>query len=230
MASTHTDLLCLRQAHILARPADGLNIACWKSFLVAIAMFWSRSQQLTSGRVPTPERRRRKAIVDADIASSIQPNARAVIASSIFWATPFSTPGFLRLISCNVSAATFAACSSPPFRAARRSSRAHLERWALPQVSPPSARMARNLRGQKAFAKGPGESPRACSRSVPQVSNGCDAQTPRVPAAFSLGRLLRPLIDPGQCPQSSPGWWIPALYIIIISRIIIRVWTHNLIQ
>ncbi len=203
-------------------------------------MFWSRSQQLTSGRVPTqqltsgrvptPERRRRKAIVDADIASSIQPNARAVIASSIFWATPFSTPGFLRLISCNVSAATFAACSSPPFRAARRSSRAHLERWALPQVSPPSARMARNLRGQKAFAKGPGESPRACSRSVPQVSNGCDAQTPRVPAAFSLGRLLRPLIDPGQCPQSSPGWWIPALYIIIISRIIIRVWTHNLIQ
>src|SRR6266496_6528474 len=37
VASTHTDLLCLRQAHILARPADGLNIACWKSFLVAIA-------------------------------------------------------------------------------------------------------------------------------------------------------------------------------------------------
>src|SRR6266536_6583788 len=62
------------------------------------------------------------------------------------------------------------------------------------------------------------------SRMVPM------RKTPRVPAAFSLGRLLRPLIDRGQCPQSSPGWWIPALYIIIISRIIIRVWTHNLFQ
>src|SRR5260370_34966238 len=45
------------------------------------------------------------------------------------------------------------------------------------------------------------------------------AKRPRAPAAFSLGRLLRPLIDPGQCLQSSPGWWIPALYIIIISCI-----------
>ena len=231
MASTHTDLLCLRQTHILARPADGLNIACWKSFLVAIAMFWSRSQQLTSGRVPTqqltsgrvptPERRRRKAIVDADIASSIQPNARAVIASSIFWATPFSTPGFLRLISCNVSAATFAACSSPPFRAARRSSRAHLERWALPQVSPPSARMARNLRGQKAFAKGPGESPRACSRSVPQVSNGCDAQTPRVPAAFSLGRLLRPLIDRVNAPNRPRAGGYPPYTLLLLAALLL---------
>ncbi len=61
-----------------------------------------------------------KAIVDADIASSIQPNARAVIASSISWATRFSTPGFLRLISCNVSAAPSSYVLLLPFRAARR--------------------------------------------------------------------------------------------------------------
>jgi hypothetical protein len=49
------------------------------------------------------------------------------------------------------------------------------------------------------------------SRMVPM------RKTPRASAAFSLGRLSRPIIDPGQYPQS--GWWISALYIIIIGCI-----------
>ena len=158
-------------------------MACWKSFL---CRHCDVLEQVTTAR-PAGVRLHlsiggAKAIVDADIASSIQPNARAVIASSISWATRFSTPGFLRLISCNVSAAPSSYVLLLPFRAARRRSRVdHLERRGIAPGGPhPRGWLdVETCAPKRQFAKGPGESPRACSRSVPQVSNGSDAQNGR---------------------------------------------------
>src|SRR6266699_3446898 len=52
---------------------------------------------------------------------------------------------------------------------------------ALPQLVPhPRGWLdVETCAAKRQFAKGPSESPRACSRSVPQVSNGSDAQNGR---------------------------------------------------
>jgi hypothetical protein len=64
----------------------------------------------------------------------------------------------------------------------------HCPRWS------PCARMVRgrNLRGQTTFAKGLGESPRTRGRSVPQVSNGSDAQNAARVGGFFIGTTFPP--------------------------------------
>src|SRR6266542_5416393 len=61
------------------RPTDSTWLAGNRS-LSPLRCSGAGHNSSASGRVSMPEHRRRKAIVDADIASSIQPDARTVIA------------------------------------------------------------------------------------------------------------------------------------------------------